>query len=69
LGTAGETLAPNWMMKGRCTMSYLILLDVAKAQQADRIRQVERDRMLTTVLRTPKRPSVLKNLLQALTRG
>jgi len=50
-------------------MSYLILLDVAKAQQADRIRQVERDRMLTTVLRTPKRPSVLKNLLQALTRG
>jgi len=57
------------MMKGRCTMSYLILLDVAKAQQADRIRQVERDRMLTTVLRTPKRPSVLKNLLQALTRG
>ncbi len=50
-------------------MSYLVLLDVAKAQQAERIRQAERDRMLTTVLRTPERQSVLKSLLHALTRS
>ena len=49
-------------------MSYLILLDVAKAQQAERIRQAERDRMLTTVLKS-KRQSVLKSILQSLTRG
>ena len=50
-------------------MSMLVLLDVAKAQQADRIRQVERDRMVTTALRTSERPSVLKSILQALTRS
>ena len=50
-------------------MSYLVLLDVAKAQQAERIRQVERDRKLTTVLQTSERRSVLKSLLQALTRS
>jgi hypothetical protein len=50
-------------------MSYLVLLDVAKAKQAERIRQAERDRMLTTALSTSKRPSVLSSLLQALTRS
>ena len=50
-------------------MSMLVLLDVAKAQQAERIRQVERDRMLTTALRTSERRSVLRSLLQMLTRS
>ena len=50
-------------------MSMLVLLDVAKAQQEERIRQVERDRMLTAVLRTSERPSVLKSILQTLTRS
>jgi len=49
-------------------MSYLILLDVAKAHQAERIRQVEKNRMLTAVLRTSEQPSALKSLVQALTR-
>lgn len=49
-------------------MSFLVLLDVAKAQQADRIRQAERDRMLTTALRS-ERQSVLKSILRSLTRG
>jgi len=56
------------MVKERCRMSYLILLDVAKAHQAERIRQVEKNRMLTTVLRTSEQPSALKSLVQALTR-
>jgi len=50
-------------------MSYLVLLDVAKAQQAERIRQADRDRMLAMVLRTSERPSTLKSILQALTRS
>ncbi len=49
-------------------MSYLVLLDVAKAQQADRIRQAERDRMLTTALKS-ERQSVLKNILRSLTQS
>lgn len=49
-------------------MSYLVLLDVAKAQQADRIRQAERERMLTTVLKSEQQ-SVLKSILRSLTRG
>ena len=67
-GIAGETLAPNQMLKGRCTMSFLVLLDVAKAQQAERIRQAERERMLTTALQS-ERQSVLKSILRSLTRG
>ena len=50
-------------------MSMLVLLDVAKAQQADRIRQVEKDRMVTIALESSERPSVLKSILQALTRS
>jgi hypothetical protein len=50
-------------------MSYLVLLDVAKTQQAERIRQVEENRMLTKALRTSERPSVLKSLVRALRRS
>jgi len=57
------------MVKGRCTMSYLILRDVAKARQADTIREVERERLVNAVLRTSERPSVLKNLVRRLTRS
>jgi hypothetical protein len=49
-------------------MSYLVLLDVAKAQQEERIRQVEKNRMLSTVLRESERPSTLMSLVQALRR-
>jgi len=50
-------------------MSYLILRDVAKARQADTIREVERERLVNAVLRTSERPSVLKNLVRRLTRS
>ena len=54
-------------------MSYLILLDVAKAQQAERIRQVERDRAFVeareAARRNGKRRPVLKSLLLALGRS
>jgi len=50
-------------------MSYLILLDLAKARQADAVREMERERLAAEVQRTTERPSVLKSILQALTRS
>jgi len=50
-------------------MSYLILIDLAKARQEDTIREVERERQVSLALRALERPSFLKSLVQALTRG
>jgi hypothetical protein len=49
-------------------MSYLILLDVAKARQAETIREVERERMVNMVLRATERPSVLRKIVRTLRR-
>jgi hypothetical protein len=69
-GTAGETLALNqYPCKGRCSMSGSVLLDYAKMDHAERIRQAERDRMYVAARKINRRPSILKTLLLALTRS
>jgi hypothetical protein len=48
-------------------MPGYVLLDYVKMDHAERIRKAEQDRLLCEVLRTEKRPSLLKSLLLTLT--
>jgi hypothetical protein len=50
-------------------MSGSVLLDYAKMDHAERIRQAERDRMYVAARKINRRPSILKTLLLALTRS
>jgi hypothetical protein len=50
-------------------MSRSVLLDYAKIDHEDRIRQAERDRMYVAARKANRRPSILKSLLLTLTRS
>jgi hypothetical protein len=50
-------------------MSSYVLLDVARIEQTEKIREAERARLLATARRTNKRPSVLKSLLLTVMRS
>jgi len=48
-------------------MSGSVLLDMARIEQAERIRQAQIERLSRNVVNANRRPSVLKSLLLALT--
>jgi len=50
-------------------MSSYVLLDVVRIEQAQKLREAERARLLATAQRTDERPSVLKSLLLILMRS
>jgi hypothetical protein len=47
-------------------MYAYVLLDLAKKEQADRIRQAERDRLVVAARRANGQPSTLRSLLLTL---